>query len=185
MSTEPTNTASRLVPIGPADSPYSVRVYWNPPDKFVRLVREAVSRIPSGCLALIDRLWQPVGPSSPLIILSARSVLVTNDGQIAGVAMTEQGGMWLTFSGPAVNAMPDQIARAMIAHELAHVFVFAALHFDILESSERQAYERALPDHLNLINILEDNADRRAASWGYDVGEARQWVADYLARATR
>lgn len=94
--------------------------------------------------------------------------------------MTEQSGAWISFSGPAIDTAEDQIGRAIIAHELAHVAVFAAVRFSALDRNELAMYERVCDDRQQLIECLEDIADRRAESWGFDLGEARRWVATYL-----
>ncbi|QDU02415.1 hypothetical protein V6x_21180 [Gimesia chilikensis] len=95
--------------------------------------------------------------------------------------MTEKDGDWLTFSGPAFDSVKEDTGRAIIAHELAHVAVFAAIQFHKLDNSDLARFKQVRSNHERLIEFHEEAADTRARSWGFDMAEAHEWVAEYLA----
>ena len=161
-------------------SPFFVHAFVDSPERFVQLFRETVSSLPDDDCGLITAKWLPLAVRSPFITLSAKPVLRTDDGRCAGVAMTEKEGAWLTFSGAAFDSVEQDTGRAIIAHELAHVAVFAAIHFDKLDDSERARIQQARSDHERLIEFHEESADTLATSWGFDMAKAHEWVADYL-----
>lgn len=161
-------------------SPISIHAYVDSPQRFVQLFRETVSALSDDDCGLITAKWLPLDVHSPLINLSAKPVLRTADGRCAGVAMTEKDGGWLTFSGPAFDSVEKQAGRAIIAHELGHVAVHAALLFGKLDDQEQARFERVRYDQQRLIEFHEEAADRRAGSWGFDMEDAHKWVAEYL-----
>ncbi len=180
MSSQVPPQKPTVVKFGPPMGSFYVHSYMESAERFINLFREVASKIPGACSDMMTLHWNPISPSSPYIILSPSRVLQTDDGTDAGVAMTDSNGVRLQFSGPAIEAAEDRIGLAIIAHELAHVTVFAAVTLGLLEGEELELYERARNNQQQLIEYLEQVADQRAKSWGFNQHETRQWVASYL-----
>jgi hypothetical protein len=73
------------------------------------------------------------------------------------------GGHTVRFWSTAVDDMPDDLARRLIAHELAHVHQFACGRSGV---------------------DCEADAEQLACSWGYPGGTIREWAAGGRSRRT-
>jgi hypothetical protein len=177
------NSESRkatLLPISNSSSGFFVNSFHDDARRFIRLFREAVSRVPIDVSEILTKYWQPIGPSSPKIELTELPVITTSDGVCAGIGMTEHSGRAFTFSGPACDTIPDNLGRCLIAHELAHAHTDAQCFFSLLNKNEQADYERAIDSPVELVGLREYYADARMKNWGFDTEEIRQWCGDYL-----
>lgn len=171
---------TRLVQIGDASSDFFVHAIGCDPQRFIRLFRQAVSRIPSTVCAALTVHWTPVGPTSPHIGLVSQPVILDDSGRHAALAITDNNGCRLRFAEPAIRAIPDALGRCLVAHELAHVHAIAESNLGTLHPKERIAYTDAQGSTDEFRQTLEDYADARASVWGFDPAGLRQWTAEYL-----
>jgi hypothetical protein len=79
-------------------------------------------------------------------------------------------GCQIRFRRKAVAKMPDDVVRAMIAHELAHCYQ-EGFGWDLAKDIE--------DDPLSARFFFEEYADDCAAEWGFDVNSLAQWVATH------
>lgn len=159
-----------------------LRLFSGNGDRFVRLFRETVARIPECDSQVIDAHWFC---SEPIICLETTEVVQRDHDKTRGIAIVDQSGHRLRFSGPALDAIPDSLGCAAIAHELAHIMVFAADSLYKLPPFEEGLYRESLHDSGRLLYLLEWFADDRARAWGFDMMKLREWVNDYMARRSR
>jgi hypothetical protein len=123
-------------------------------DRFARLFTETWSRLPPDTQAGICTHWAKEEDQEVRIELSnwLRKSL-NRDAQVALL------GYELMFDAAEVDRMPDPVVKALIAHELAHVFQYATGR--------------------NLKEDLESDAEDLVCEWSLDLESAAyfQWRA--------
>lgn len=134
-------------------------------ERFVELFSETYRRIPLGPRRSIVKHWRsdpfPLPLVKPEITLS-----VSWNGREGGrglrgdMAVTKCRGHILHFFSKLVAALPDDLARDLIAHELAHV------------------YQWSIGRNLEVMNPFEceEEADWMMEGWGFDATAIDDWM---------
>jgi hypothetical protein len=121
---------------------------------------------------------------SPTITLEDDSCLVTDDGEGHALSITEDEGHKIRFSGPGFDWLAtlkgEDVAVAMIVHELGHVLSWAEKRLGVLSSKENDAYRRALAGDKAAIDVLEQQVDGRMVQWGVDPQPVRAATDDFI-----
>ncbi|HEV2294072.1 MAG TPA: DUF4157 domain-containing protein [Tepidisphaeraceae bacterium] len=145
--------------------PFTV-VLFDGGSNFLTRFREVWREIPLSCRRVMLKHWHTGSPRSvPLVEAGA---YWSGSDALATVALNG----WAMKFKPAVYEMSVGAARALIAHELAHVYQHAT--GTIAEwSSGCGGIEAAR-------GCIEDDADDIAADWGFDRNELEDWKRDRL-----
>lgn len=117
-------------------------------ERFIRLFRSCWKQLPRGSRRAIATFWKGGGKPYPVVELSN----LWSDSEEKSFAQVSHGGTVLKFSAKDFAVFPDSIARWVIAHELAHVYQ---------KTRGRTPGGRTEQEN-------EQEADRIAASWGFD-----------------
>jgi len=157
----------RLIPIVPTSGLYLTA--WGHCDdaRFAEQFRLAWKQIPMRCRKAIVAhwlLWGKVtgnrkGAAPFLEVLPYKSDWERGPSRYA-VAQCSQGGNSLSWNSGFVDALPDEHLRCFIAHELAHVFLFATDPTHFADGD----YEVA---ELQVFQTLE--------AWGFDESAREEW----------
>lgn len=172
--------AAKLIPIIPRSGLYLCGHGHGDDRRFARLFRETWVSLPLTARRRMLKHWREderrgmrgfwcMGPTQayPTIQLLFSWFRTESDLYAALDLMPEEepqpfaqvfgGGHTLRFLAAAVDRMPDDVVRRLIAHELAHVHQFASG---------------------GLGADCEDDAERLAGAWGYSDQPIREWDAD-------
>ena len=124
MSSDASGISERrpdLVRIGDEPSQFFVTSFVNDADRFVRLFRLAIRRIPEKARLELSSYWLPIGPNSPRIILIANPIILNDTRTVTGIGMSEDAGRTFQFAGPVITEIDDELGQCLIAHELERI----------------------------------------------------------------
>ena len=132
--------------------------------RFARLWGETWRRLPLGVRRALLRHWRSpeairYGVLQPPLIELLEDWGVREDGDLGAVS---RGGHQIRFAADVVDAMPDDIVRDLIAHELAHVYQWAI-------------GEDMTPDPEFGFLDIEECADEMVRDWGFGVESIDDW----------
>lgn len=129
-------------------------------ERFAAEFRLAWLQLPPGVRKTLLGYWHR-WPEPPVIGCLPDAAMWRPERGRHEVAVTGCEGHRLHFWASAAGAMPRGVLRAAIAHELAHVFMFAEDGPDALQS--------------------ESDADTLVWKWGFDIGGTRRWLRRWRA----
>lgn len=133
-------------------------------ERFASLVRDVLQTIAEDAAsryqpAPLFGWWGSRGPE--IEFTASRSRLFKDD-----MAVTLKRGMVMVFDAAFINRMPDDVAKVLIAHEIAHCYQYATGRLPGM------SYQDA-----------EDDAEAIIEVWGFDQGDLNGWlVRDFYAQ---
>jgi|SRR5665213_1145590 len=137
-----------------ADKPFALTVFCGDGDRFARLFTETWFQLPPAARTSILTHWtQEDNPEIWIEFSNAWRKCATRYAEICC------RGCELNFNAQEFDGMPEAVAKAVIAHELAHAFQYA--------TGKDQAVD------------IESDADDLIIQWGFD------WLAKIQWKATR
>lgn len=156
-----------LVPIIPQDNLYFFPMGAEDTNRFARLFADSWRQIPEPDRGAMRQHWQTDQlrkhvPFHPFIeFFDFKHDWFKGCGEPA-IAATSWMGHNLSYCSLVFDNMPDQVGKAYIAHELAHVFLFAAD-----------------PTHGDDEAFDEVKVDETLADWGFDFSALYAWLSEH------
>ena len=151
------------------------------PQRFVRLFRGTWRQLPLAARRRICKAWREsplFGAVARWAAVEIRDVVPTPNNiehgnspgrRTGGAAVLDSYSMQLTFWTPRLYALPDEHARALLAHELAHVVLFA-------DPANRERYRTEQVAGLRYKRQkCEAEANALATEWGFDTAAQSRW----------
>jgi hypothetical protein len=142
-----------------ADEPFTLTVFCGDGDRFARLFTETWFKLPPTARTSILTHWKQ--EENPIIWME-----FSNAWRNCATRYAEIGcrGCELNFDADEFDGMPEAVAKAVIAHELAHAYQYA--------TGRDQAVD------------LESDAEDSIRQWGFDWVTKIQWKAKRQRAAT-
>jgi hypothetical protein len=143
------------------------------PGRFARLFRETWHAIPLGPRRLMLKHWRDKTSLCPLPRIVMVKFLRDN-----ALGLCKNEGCEVQFLTDAVDLMPDECVRTLIAHELAHVYLGVVLpHLWAAADNPRWNPDGDAPSH---VSRLEFEAELRvlfvSEEWGFDEDGLDRWL---------
>lgn len=167
-----TQSNCQYLPIVPSARLWLPRLGFGDDERFAGIFRATWRRIPLGARRIMVEHWRNApllfvqGHWSPLIQFANNwmffNVFIR---QLKDLAICTPHGHILAFYAPVVDAMPAVHVGELIAHELAHVFLYA--------DGELLGTDREKPRISDPIEIM---ADTIMEMWGFDSEALDQWL---------
>lgn len=137
-------------------------------ERFAGLFRSVWAKMPLWGRRKILGHWRDERQAAGLFIIGAPAVSLL-DGPIhlddrpceRVLGMVDRRGFRIQFRGDRAAEMPDDVAMDLIAHELAHVYQWAAGWEEMTSG-----------DHF----VIEEGADVMTAAWGFGITSVDEWV---------
>ena len=148
--------------------------------KLNKLFKMAAAKLPDDACQIVEKHWQPVGSTSPLIELLPKKAMISDDGKHGILAVTDQFGKRIRYAAGAVAEIPDDLGCDLVLHELAHVHTMSESALGIIEVTEKHALEATMGSVEQMSNLMEKLADKRLQRWGIDPMAIRNWTDSYL-----
>lgn len=130
-------------------------------ERFARLVRSTWFQIPYGHRRKMIEFWRSSQSRAAPYWNPTFSLLVDWARRTPGMLGFCTGhGRELRFYAPAVDKMPDEVVRTLIAHEIGHVFVLANGSASDMDEESEEIEVRFLNDDW----------------WGFDEAGIDEWM---------
>lgn len=140
-------------------APLTITVYSGDGNRFARLFKEAWAQLPAPVQEKIRKHWAKEDVRLELSNIWKNCAI--HDGEVGCF------GREAKFNAAEVDRMPDTVAKALIAHEMAHVYQHATgFSQRTYEVSSQREYE-----------VLESDAKELASRWNFDWVASMQWKA--------
>jgi len=145
--------------------------------RFAEIFRQTWQRIPLRCRRRMVKHWRDADPIH-LQGLWSPTVQLVNDWRLSDrVCRTARDmgvcgriGHSLYFYAPIVDAMPPNIVQDLIAHELAHCYLYAIGDEETMAGSDRTVHR--------WLDNVEIYADEAMEVWGFSADSIDEWEKD-------